>query len=89
VCGARRSPYVREDVAKDPEYLGSMPGIEFFTQRVEHSQYRPTLPVYPQVSTAITEAMEGVTTGDSSVAEAAKSYDEQLGSITDGAVIAK
>jgi multiple sugar transport system substrate-binding protein len=80
---------VREDVAADPKYLKSMPGIEFFTKRVEHSQYRPTLPVYPQVSTAIQEAMEGVTTGDSSVGEAAKSYDEQLESITDGAVVEK
>ena len=80
---------VRKDVAADPKYLNSMPGIKFFTQRVEHSEYRPTLPVYPQVSTAITEAMESVTTGDSSVGEAAKSYDEQLGSITNGAVTAK
>ncbi|MGW7517585.1 extracellular solute-binding protein [Streptomyces sp. NPDC054796] len=77
---------VRKDVAEDPEYKKSMPGIDFFTQRVEHSNYRPALPVYPQVSTAITEAMESVTTGDASVDEAARTYDEQLGSIADGAV---
>jgi multiple sugar transport system substrate-binding protein len=80
---------VRKDVAAESKYLNSLPGIKFFTERVEHTEYRPALPVYPQVSTAITEAMEGVTTGDSSVGEAAKSYDEQLNSITDGAVVAK
>lgn len=77
---------VREDVAKDPQYLKSMPGIEFFTGLVEISHYRPALPVYPQVSTAITESMEQVTTGDASPEEAARSYDEQVESITDGAV---
>jgi multiple sugar transport system substrate-binding protein len=80
---------VRKDVAAEKRYLNSLPGIKFFTDRVEHSQYRPALPVYPQVSTAITEAMETVTTGDGSVGEAAKSYDEQLESITDGAVTTK
>ncbi|MFJ3101882.1 ABC transporter substrate-binding protein [Streptomyces sp. NPDC086835] len=80
---------VREDVAADPRYLRSMPGIEFFTGLVQYTHYRPALPVYPQVSTAIGEAMEQVTTGDSSAAEAAKAYDEQLKTITDGAVVAK
>jgi multiple sugar transport system substrate-binding protein len=80
---------VREDVAADPRYLRSMPGIEFFTGLVKYTHYRPALPVYPQVSTAIGEAMEQVTTGDSSAAEAAKAYDEQLKTITDGAVVAK
>lgn len=77
---------VREDVATDKRYLTSMPGIDFFTRRVPHSHYRPALPVYPQVSTAITEAMESVTTGDLSVAEAARRYDKQVEAITDGAV---
>jgi multiple sugar transport system substrate-binding protein len=80
---------VRKDVAADPRYLRSMPGIEFFTGLVQYTHYRPALPVYPQVSTAIGEAMEQVTTGDSSAAEAAKAYDEQLKTITDGAVVAK
>ncbi|MGW7287085.1 ABC transporter substrate-binding protein [Streptomyces sp. NPDC054847] len=80
---------VREDVAADPRYLRSMPGIEFFTGLVQYTHYRPALPVYPQVSTAIGEAMEQVTTGDASAAEAAKAYDEQLKTITDGAVVAK
>ncbi|MET8676768.1 extracellular solute-binding protein [Streptomyces sp. NPDC004647] len=78
---------VREDVANDPGYLKSSPGVKFFTDLVQHTHYRPALPVYPQVSTSIGEAMESVTTGDASPSKAAKSYDEQLKSITDGAVV--
>ncbi|MET4926213.1 extracellular solute-binding protein [Streptomyces sp. PSRA5] len=80
---------VRKDVAADPRYLKSMPGIDFFTKLVEVTNYRPALPVYPQVSSAIGEAMESVTTGDSSAAEAAKAYDEQLKTIAEGAVVEK
>ncbi|MGI5348710.1 ABC transporter substrate-binding protein [Streptomyces sp. CA-250714] len=80
---------VRQDVANDPRYQKSMPGIKFFTERVEHTKYRPALPVYPQVSSAIAEASEAVATGDSSPQEAAKAYDEQLEGITDGATVAK
>ncbi|MGP9018467.1 extracellular solute-binding protein [Streptomyces sp. BR1] len=80
---------VRDDVAADPAYLKSMPGIDFFTGLVKYTRYRPALPVYPQVSTAIGEAMEAVTTGDSSAADAAKSYDSQLKTITQGAVTAR
>ncbi|MEU3301879.1 extracellular solute-binding protein [Streptomyces sp. NPDC006678] len=80
---------VRKDVAADPRYLSSMPGIRFFTQLVPYTHYRPALPVYPQVSTAIGEAMEKVTTGDASPAAAAKAYDEQLRTIADGAVVEK
>ncbi|MGW8379648.1 extracellular solute-binding protein [Streptomyces sp. ODS28] len=88
-CVSNAQIAVRKDVAADPRYKSSMPGVNFFTARVKHSNYRPALPVYPQVSTAITEAMEGVTTGDASVSGAAKTYDEQLGSITSGAVVEK
>ncbi|MEV7087906.1 ABC transporter substrate-binding protein [Streptomyces sp. NPDC093085] len=77
---------VRDDVAADPRYLKSMPGIQFFTKLVEFTHYRPALPVYPQVSTAIGEAMETVTTGNGTPAQAAKAYDEQLRTLTDGAV---
>ncbi|MEU8570687.1 extracellular solute-binding protein [Streptomyces pathocidini] len=77
---------VREDVAADPEYRKSMPGIDFFTQLVEHTHYRPALPVYPQVSSAIGEAMESVTTGEASPAAAAKAYDEHLKTIAGDAV---
>ncbi|GAA2224637.1 extracellular solute-binding protein [Streptomyces amakusaensis] len=77
---------VREDVAADPEYLASMPGVGFFTGLVRHTHYRPALPVYPQVSSAIGEAMERVTTGDATAAGAARAYDERLRTIADGAV---
>ncbi|WP_405602255.1 ABC transporter substrate-binding protein [Streptomyces sp. NBC_01410] len=80
---------VRKDVAADARYLKSMPGIDFFTSLVQYTHYRPALPVYPQVSTAIGEAMEKVTTGDASGADAAKEYDEQLKTIVDGAVTTK
>ncbi|MEU5433242.1 extracellular solute-binding protein [Streptomyces sp. NPDC020719] len=80
---------VRDDVAADPAYLKSMPGIDFFTGLVKDTRYRPALPVYPQVSTAIGEAMEAVTTGDSSAADAAKAYDGQLKAIAQGAVTAR
>ncbi|MBA0051644.1 extracellular solute-binding protein [Streptomyces sp. AJS327] len=80
---------VREDVAEDPRYLESMPGTKFFTQRVKNSHFRPAYPVYPQVSKAMTDAMESVTTGEASPTEAAKGYDEQVESIADGAVTSK
>ncbi|WP_189854352.1 extracellular solute-binding protein [Streptomyces poonensis] len=80
---------VREDVAEDPAYLKAQPGIEFFTGLVPATHYRPAYPAYPKVSTAIQEAMEGVTTGDLSVAEAAKGYDEELRAATDDQVIEK
>lgn len=77
---------VREDVAADPAYLGSMPGVSFNTGLVKYTHYRPTLPVYPQVSTAIGAAMEAVSTGQSTTAAAERAYDQQLKSITSGAV---
>ncbi|MFI1724836.1 extracellular solute-binding protein [Streptomyces sp. NPDC020489] len=80
---------VREDVAADPAYVKAQPGITFFTDLVASTHYRPAYPAYPKVSTAIQEAMEGVTTGDMSVAEAAKGYDEELKSVTDGQVVQK
>ncbi|MER5218913.1 extracellular solute-binding protein [Streptomyces flaveus] len=80
---------VRKDVAEDPEYVKAQPGIKFFTDLVSITHYRPAYPTYPKVSTAIQEAMEGVTTGDSSVEEAASGYDEELKSATDNQVIKK
>ncbi|MBC9711426.1 extracellular solute-binding protein [Streptomyces sp. TRM66268-LWL] len=78
---------VRKDVAGDPEYVKAQPGIKFFTDLVEFTHYRPAYPAYPQVSVAIQEAMESVTTGDASVDEAASAYDEELDSVTKGEVI--
>jgi multiple sugar transport system substrate-binding protein len=78
---------VRQDVAADPQYLKAMPGIDFFTGLVKYTYYRPALPVYPQVSTAIQEAMESVTTGQASVAKAASTYADEVKSATNGAVV--
>ncbi|MFD5632384.1 MULTISPECIES: extracellular solute-binding protein [unclassified Streptomyces] len=80
---------VREDVASDPAYVEAQPGIKFFTDLVASTHYRPAYPAYPKVSTAIQEAMEGVTTGDSSVDKAASGYDEELKTATDDQVITK
>jgi len=77
---------VREDVAADPAYAKAQPGIRFFTDLVASTHYRPAYPAYPKVSTAIQEAMEGVTTGDLSVADAASGYDDTLKEVTDGQV---
>jgi multiple sugar transport system substrate-binding protein len=78
---------VREDVAADPAYLSAQPGTKFFTGLVASTHYRPAYPAYPKVSTAIQEAMEGVTTGDLSVAEAARGYDATLKDVTGDRVI--
>lgn len=80
---------VREDVANDPAYTAAQPGIKFFTDLVESTHYRPAYPAYPKVSVAIQEAMEGVTTGDLSVEEAARGYDEALKEATDNQVVSK
>ncbi|RSN51280.1 sugar ABC transporter substrate-binding protein [Streptomyces sp. WAC 04229] len=80
---------VREDVAKDPAYVDAQPGIKFFTDLVESTHYRPAYPAYPKVSVAIQEAMEGVTTGDLSVEEAARGYDEALKEATDNQVVSR
>ncbi|GAX51437.1 sugar ABC transporter substrate-binding protein [Streptomyces olivochromogenes] len=80
---------VRKDVAADPGYVQAQPGIKFFTDLVASTHYRPAYPAYPKVSTAVQEAMEGVTTGDSSVDKAASGYDEELKTATDNQVIRK
>ncbi|MCF2131327.1 extracellular solute-binding protein [Strepomyces sp. STD 3.1] len=80
---------VREDVANDPAYVDAQPGIKFFTDLVESTHYRPAYPAYPKVSVAIQEAMEGVTTGDLSVEEAARGYDEALKEATDNQVVSR
>nr|WP_039933698.1 extracellular solute-binding protein [Streptomyces viridochromogenes] len=78
---------VREDVAKDPAYATAQPGIKFFTDLVRSTHYRPAYPAYPKVSTAIQEAMEGVTTGDTTVGEAARGYTDALKDATDNQVV--
>ncbi|MFE7174665.1 extracellular solute-binding protein [Streptomyces sp. NPDC057616] len=80
---------VRKDVADDPSYAKAQPGIKFFTDLVASTHYRPAYPAYPKVSTAIQEAMEGVTTGDTSVDKAASGYDDALKDATDNQVVKK
>ncbi|OIJ98571.1 extracellular solute-binding protein [Streptomyces colonosanans] len=80
---------VRKDVSQDPSYASAQPGIKFFTDLVSSTHYRPAYPAYPKVSTAIQEAMEGVTTGDASVEKAASGYDEALKTATGNQVTTK
>ncbi|MER6732669.1 extracellular solute-binding protein [Streptomyces puniciscabiei] len=80
---------LRKDVAADPAYATAQPGIKFFTDLVSSTHYRPAYPAYPKVSTAIQEAMEGVTTGDRSVEKAASGYDDTLKDVTGGQVVRK
>ncbi|MEU1514554.1 extracellular solute-binding protein [Streptomyces sp. NPDC005811] len=68
----------RTDVAADETYLKSVPTNEFFTALVADTHYRPGLPAYNQVSTAIQKAMESVTTGQASVDKAAATYDSDV-----------
>ncbi|SHM21042.1 extracellular solute-binding protein [Actinacidiphila paucisporea] len=69
---------VRTDVAADPTYLKALPSNAFFTALVPATYYRPGLPAYTQVSSAIQKAMESVTTGQSSVDKAASTFDDDV-----------
>ncbi|MEV7424233.1 MULTISPECIES: extracellular solute-binding protein [unclassified Streptomyces] len=69
---------VRKDVADDPTYLKALPTNKFFTSLVADTHYRPALPAYTQVSTAIQKAMESVTTGQASVDQAASTFDNDV-----------
>ncbi|MEW2403661.1 extracellular solute-binding protein [Streptomyces sp. NPDC046862] len=69
---------VRTDSASDPAYVNSVPTNKFFTDLVRYTHFRPGLPAYNQVSTAIQKAMESVTTGQASVAKAAATFDSDV-----------
>lgn len=69
---------VRKDVAADPRYAKALSTNAFFSSLVPDSFYRPGLPVYPQVSAAIQQAMEAVTSNQSTVAQAAAAYDKAV-----------
>ena len=69
---------VRKDVAADPAYLKALPTNTFFSSLLPDTFYRPGLAVYPQVSTAIQQAMEAVTTNQRTVAQAAAAYDKAV-----------
>ena len=72
---------VREDVAVDPTYLAGNPYVEFFTDLVEVTNFRPATADYPRISAAIQEATEQVVTGTATPEEAAAAYDEALAGI--------
>ncbi|WP_037909255.1 extracellular solute-binding protein [Actinacidiphila yeochonensis] len=72
---------VRSDVAADPKYLQALPTNAFFNSLVADTFYRPGLPAYTQVSSAIQKAMESVTTGQASVDKAASTYDNDVKSV--------
>jgi multiple sugar transport system substrate-binding protein len=65
---------VRKDVAADPKYLADNPAVKFWTDLASVTHYRPAFEAYPKVSAQIQEAMEAVTTGSKSPAEAAQQY---------------
>lgn len=69
---------VRSDVGDAPEYKESDPYIEFFTDLVEVTHYRPATEDYPRISAAIQTATEAVVTGSASPEEAAAAYDEAV-----------
>lgn len=69
---------VRKDVAQDPVYQASGPTVEFFSSLVEGATFRPALAAYPQISASIQAATEKVMIGNSSPAQAATKYDQQI-----------
>ncbi|TDD46880.1 extracellular solute-binding protein [Kribbella antibiotica] len=69
---------VRKDVAEDASYKTSSESTKFFTDLVSVTVYRPAYAEYPKVSNEIITAMEAVMTGQSSVDDAAKNYDEAV-----------
>ena len=69
---------VRSDVSEDPAYRDANPTFGFFSDLVEVTHFRPATSDYPQISNAITVAMEAVMTGQQSPEEAAAAYDEAV-----------
>nr|WP_193104720.1 substrate-binding domain-containing protein [Brachybacterium sp. FME24] len=68
---------VRADVSEVEEYRTYSPAVDYFTTLLETAYYRPALPAYPEVSSAIQEAMEAVMTG-TSAENAAAAYDASV-----------
>lgn len=69
---------VRTDVASEPSYLEANPFVEFFSDAVSWTHFRPATADYPAISAEIQAATEAVMTGQKSPEEAAASYDEAL-----------
>lgn len=68
----------RTDVAEIEEYRTYSPTVEFFTNSLSTAYYRPALPIYPEVSSALQDAMEFVMVGEKTPEEAARWYDSTL-----------
>lgn len=69
---------IRSDVAADPRYRTYGPTVEFFTSLVGEADHRPALAPYPQVSSAIQQAMEDVMTMSRTPQAAAAAYDAKV-----------
>ena|SRR5690625_2586202 len=69
---------VRADVAEVEEYQTYSPTAEFFTELLEGAYYRPAYAEYPEVSSAIQEAMETVMTMSATPEQAAAAYDQAV-----------
>ncbi|MGP9537029.1 extracellular solute-binding protein [Brachybacterium sp. AOP43-C2-M15] len=74
---------IRRDVAAVEEYRTYSPTAEFFTGLLEEAYYRPAYAEYPEVSSAIQQAMESVMTMDKSPEAAAADYDAAVRNIVD------
>ena len=68
----------RRDVAKNEEYRTYSPTVGFFTDIFEAAYYRPAFAVYPEVSSALQDAMDTVMVGDKTPEQAAAWYDTKL-----------
>lgn len=64
---------VRDDAAKDPEYL-KKPFIKEATQALQNAHFRPKNDLYPKVSIAIQQMVESVAAGRKSPSDAAAKY---------------
>lgn len=69
---------LRDDVARDPEYLRTNPTVGFFSDLVDVTRFRPAFPEYPRVSNAIQTAMESVMTLERTPEEAAAAYESEV-----------
>jgi multiple sugar transport system substrate-binding protein len=78
----------RTDVAADSSYLSTNPTTSFFTNLVQVTHFRPTYPVYPQISDQIQVAMESVMTGQSSPSSAMSTLATQVGGIAGSSNVA-
>jgi multiple sugar transport system substrate-binding protein len=68
----------RADVAADQTYLSSNPSLQFFTDLVKVTHFRPAYADYPHISDAIQVAMEAVMTGQQTPEKAASAYADTI-----------